>query len=111
MKLCVIIILVVVMKIIINDTTYYLENCKRFKDRLLGNMFRKKIKNLLFEKCNSIHTFFMIKSIDVLFLDKDNKILKTISNLKPWKIVICKRAYKVIELPSHTIKGKIKILD
>lgn len=100
------------MKLIIDKKEYKLKNCIKFKDRLFGLMFKKNINEyLLFEKCNSIHTFFMFDNIDVLFLDKNNKILKQVYNLKPWKICSCKNAYKVIELPKNTIKSVIKIVD
>ena len=39
--------------------------CTKFKDRLIGNMFKKNIQDMCFPKCNSIHTFFMFKPIDV----------------------------------------------
>ena len=32
-------------------------------------------KALLFNHCNSIHTFFMKSNIDVILCNKDNKIL------------------------------------
>lgn len=99
------------MKLIINNENINLIECKSFKNRLLGNMFKKEIKYLLFDKCHSIHTFFMLDEIDVIFLDKNNKIIKTVSNLKPWKICTCKNGYKVIELPKNTLNSKLKIVD
>lgn len=100
-----------IMLIVVDNKKFHLKNCKSFKNRLCGNMFKKNIENLLFEKCNSIHTFFMLKNIDVIFLDENNNILKSIPNLEPWKIVICKKAKKVIELPPNTISNKIKIVE
>lgn len=99
------------MIVIIDNNEYHLKKCIKFKDRLIGNMFKYDIQNLLFEKCNSIHTFFMKDKIDVIFLDKNNNILRTISNLKSWKIITCKKAYKVIELPKNTLGKKIKIVE
>ena len=55
------------MKFIYNNKEIELINCKSFYTRLMGNMFKKNIsKALLFEKCNSIHTFFMREKIDVI---------------------------------------------
>ncbi len=100
------------MKIIIDKNEFEIKNCIRFKDRFLGLMFKKNINEyLLFENCNSIHTFFMFDEIDVLFLDDKNNIIKKINNLKPWRICICKNSKKVIELPKNTLKSKIKIVD
>ena len=100
------------MKLIINEKEYNLKNCIKFRNRFLGLMFKKNINEyLLFENCNSIHTFFMFENIDIIFLDKNNKILKKLIDVKPWKILICKKAKKVIELPKNTLKSKIKIVE
>ena len=77
------------MKLIYNNKSIDIKDCNTFFSRLKGFMFDKKIETaLLFNKCNSIHTFFMKQNIDVIMCDKDNKIIW------PKKIV-----YKTIELP------------
>lgn len=63
------------------------KNCVKFKDRLIGNMFHKNITDMCFPKCNSIHTFFMFKPIDVYMTDKNNKILYIYKSLKPYRII------------------------
>lgn len=72
-------------------------------------MFCKNIdKALLFNKCNSIHTFFMYKNIDVIMCNKDNRILYYFNNLKKNKIILPKKGvYKVYETPSNFFKIKI----
>lgn len=80
---------------------YKIIECKKFKDRLLGLMFKKNISyGLLFNNCNSVHTFFMKEKIDIIFFDKNNTIIKRYNNIKPWKMLICKNAKYVIEIPS-----------
>ena len=62
---------------------------KSFKDRLIGLMFAKSLgeyNGLLISPCRSIHTFFMRMSIDVIFLDKNYKIIKIIRRMKPWRV-------------------------
>lgn len=81
--------------------------CKSFFKRLMGFMFKKKTIDygLLFDKCSSIHTFFMFQKIDVILLDKDNNIIKTYEALKPNRIILPKKnVKKVLELPINTIK-------
>ena len=77
--------------------------------RMRGLLGRKDLLDgeaLVLEPGNSIHTFFMNFSIDVLFVDKKNKIIKVIENLKPWRLTyIYWRSYLVIELPPKTIKS------
>jgi len=43
-------------------------------------------ESLLIEPCNSIHTFFMKFNIDVLFLDKNNRVVKVFRDMPPWRI-------------------------
>ena len=76
-----------------------------FKTKLLGLMFKKNINyGLLIINCKSIHTFFMKENIDVILLDKNNKILKINKNIKPNKIIIfkTKKRTNILELPNNS---------
>ena len=76
-----------------------------FKDKLFGLMNKKNIDyGLLIKNCKSIHTFFMLEPIDVLLLDKDNKILSIKRNVTPNKIVIFsnKKRTNILELNSNS---------
>lgn len=80
---------------------YNIIYCETFFRRFMGLMFKKNIRyGLLFKNCNSIHTFFMKENIDVIFLDKKNNIIKRHYSVKPWNILICKKASSVLEIPS-----------
>lgn len=85
------------------------ENAKiarSFFARLLGLMFRKSIapdEALIFYHAPSIHMFFMRFVIDVVFLDKNMRVIKIVKNLKPWRITNCFGAYATIELSANTI--------
>lgn len=71
-----------------------------FLKRLMGYMFRKQphYEVLMIKPCNSIHTFFMRFSIDVLFINKHMEVIKKVENLKPGKIIMpIKEAFAVIE--------------
>ena len=91
------------------------KECKTFITRLKGFMFQKNIKTFLyFNKCNSIHTFFMKENIDVILCDKNNTILYYYKNLPPNKIILPKKGVsKVYELPTNYFnfkeKEKVKI--
>ena len=100
----------------IDKITIY--EAKSFKDRLFGLMFKKNINYcLLFNKCNSIHTFFMKENIDVVMTDKNNKILYIKKNMKKNRIILPKKGvYKTYEFPANFIKklninDKLKIRD
>lgn len=101
------------MKLIYDNKEIELIECVSFYSRLKGFMFKRNINNaLLFNNCNSIHTFFMKENIDVIMCDKDNNILYFYKDLKKNKIIFPKNnVYKVIETPSNyfNIKKNTKI--
>lgn len=55
--------------------------------------------------CESIHSFFMKFTIDVLFVDRKHKVRKVRERMAPWRIAACLPAHSVLELPEGTIKG------
>jgi hypothetical protein len=55
--------------------------------------------------CESVHTFFMRFSIDIVYLDRDLKVRKARSNVAPWRLSACLSAHSVIELASGTIQS------
>jgi len=99
------------MYIVIDNKKIPLKKADSFIKKTIGLMFRKKIDYALRLKCNGIHTFFMVESIDVILTDKNNNILHIYKNLKPNKIILPKKnVYYTYELPKNTIKSdKIKI--
>ena len=97
------------MKLIYGNKNIDIIDCNTFFSRLIGFMFKKNINNaLLFNKCNSIHTFFMKENIDVIMCDKNNTIIYYYNNLKKNKIILPKKkVYKTIELPVNYFEIKI----
>lgn len=85
---------------------------------ILARSFFKRLKGLLGYKLlgpkqgmillpsNSVHTFFMHFPIDILFVDKNNKVIMAISSLKPFSLTpICWRSKYIIELPAGVIQS------
>ena len=100
--------------IINNKKIIKLNIADNFFTRIKGLMFKKNIKQgLLINPCNSVHTFFMREKIDVLYIEKNGKIIDMIHQMKPNRIgKINFTARYVIELPSTTlVKNNIKIND
>lgn len=97
------------MKLIYNNDCIDMVECKNFFSRLRGFMFKKNISSaLLFNKCNSIHTFFMKENIDVIMCDKNNVILYYYNNLDRNKIILPrKNVSKTIELPVNFFDIKL----
>jgi len=103
------IMVIVNMKIMYNNKSIEVVECKSFFSRLKGFMFKTNINYaLLFNRCNSIHTFFMKENIDVIMCDKNNNILNYYNNFKKNKIILPKKnVYKTIELPVNYFNVKI----
>ncbi len=98
------------MKLIYNNKDISITNCNSFLSRLKGFMFQKNVdKALLFNNCNSIHTFFMKCNIDVIMCDKDNNIIYYYNNFKKNRIILPKKnVCKTIELPVNYFKIELK---
>ena len=78
-----------------------------FLDRLFGLIFKnlKKGHGFAMMDCNSIHTFWMRYKIDVVFLDKNNEIIKLYESFKQFRMTpLIKGACCVIEFPECTIR-------
>lgn len=71
---------------------------------LLGTAALPRGQALHIEPCSSIHTFFMAYAIDVLFLDRDGRVLRAIEALAPWRATLpVFGARAVLELPAGTL--------
>lgn len=84
-----------------------------FLERMRGLLFRPELNKdeaLLITPCNSVHTIGMGYPIDIVFLDKDWTIIKTVRHLKPWRSASCLRAAMVLEMSSGSI-DKIQLLN
>ncbi len=95
--------------------SFYARNPLR---RLTGMIFRRfvcgKFDALIFERCSSVHTCFMRYPLDLVFIDRENRVVSVHRRVRPWKLVFGgKGAITVIELPpgaidfSGTEKGDI----
>ena len=58
---------------------------------------------LIIAPCSSIHTFFMRFAIDVIFVARDGRVLKTCSAVERSRIAIRLGAFAAIELPVEAI--------
>ena len=63
---------------------------------------------LLFDKCNSIHTFFMFSNIDVILCNNDNIILYYYKNFAPNRVILPKKGVtRIYELPVNYFNVKV----
>lgn len=70
-------------------------------ERMRGLLGRKKLleqEALLIVPCSSVHTIGMGYEIDIVYLDSQGKVLKTVSRLKPLRFSFCSGAHYTLEL-------------
>jgi uncharacterized membrane protein (UPF0127 family) len=72
---------------------------------LLGRKGLDAGEGLWIIPCESVHTFFMQFSIDLVYLDRRNKIRKVRESVPPWRLSACLSAHSILELPSGTIRA------
>lgn len=80
--------------------------------RLRGLLARKPLEpaaaeGLLIEPCASVHTFWMRYSLDLVFLDRNSRVLDVCENVTPWSTRGVRGARKTLELAA----GSLKVLE
>ncbi|HHW02203.1 MAG TPA: DUF192 domain-containing protein [Thermoanaerobacterales bacterium] len=85
------------------------ETATNFTGRLVGLIFTTNFKTgmaLLIVPCSSVHTWFLRYAIDVVFLDRGNRILKVAQSIPPFRIgPVVRGAAKVLELPAGVCRA------
>lgn len=80
---------------------------RSFWKRFVGLMFRKSLPEgfgIWIEPCKSVHTMWMLISIDIHFLDSNNSVIEIKKNVRPWRVVLApKNTKSVLEIGSGTI--------
>lgn len=72
---------------------------------LLGKECLEDGQGLLFKSCMSLHTFFMTFPIDVIYADRNGRVIKVAQGVRPFKLISAPmRAYYAIELPEGVIR-------
>lgn len=79
-----------------------------FVDRVFGFLNRKHIdleEALWLPRCASIHTMGMREAIDVLFLDREDRVVRVLCNVPSNRLaVFCRGATSVIELGAGALQ-------
>ena len=80
---------------------------------LIGRKGFREYNGMLLKNANAIHTFFVRFPIDVVFLDRDFKVLKIVEKLSPFRFSpIVWKAKHILELPQNSIKShSLKVGD
>jgi uncharacterized membrane protein (UPF0127 family) len=73
-----------------------------FRARLLGlaHLPRERAGlGLLIPRCACVHTFGMRFALDLVFLDRDGRVLAVRRGVPPRRVGLCRGAHAVLELP------------
>ena len=67
---------------------------------LLGRDGLEQGGGLWISPCESVHTYFMRVPIDLVYLDRKNRIRKVRHSVGAWRLSACFSAHSILELPA-----------
>lgn len=94
-------------KVIVSDVSM----ADNFWTRFSGYMCRKEphVPGILFEPANAMQTTFMYFELDIVFISKDNRVIKILRNVKPWRHTwFYAKTRKVLEVPAGKLPSDLK---
>jgi uncharacterized membrane protein (UPF0127 family) len=71
---------------------------------LLGRRNLSSGEGILLVPGGSIHTFFMRFAIDVVFLDRENRVVGVRPVVRPWRMAFARGARKTLELAAGEVQ-------
>ncbi len=74
---------------------------ERFIDRLRGLLGRESLTGrygLWISPCSAVHTFGMRGPVDLVFVDRQGRILRVDSGVRPWRMRRCGGSHGVLEM-------------
>jgi uncharacterized membrane protein (UPF0127 family) len=70
---------------------------------LLGRKGLSAGEGLWIVPCEAVHTFGMRFPIDLVYIDREKRVRKVRSSVRPWRMSACLAAHSILELPSGTV--------
>ncbi len=86
----------------------HLHVCRTASERIRGLLGRNSVgpaEGMWFPRCRLIHTFGMKFPIDLVYLDEQLVVRKTVEGLRPARLSACLGAESVIELASGAARA------
>jgi uncharacterized membrane protein (UPF0127 family) len=88
---------------------------KSLWSRFWGLMGRRPLRpreGILIDPCSSVHTMFMRFPIDLVFLDGEDRVIKTVAALKPYRIAVGRGSRRVLEIEAGGVdRAGIRVGD
>ena len=61
-------------------------------------------EGIVIDPCSSVHMFFMRFALDVVYVDREGRVVKTVAGLRPFRLSVGgRKAHQTIELAVGTI--------
>jgi len=76
--------------------------CETFLERARGVTLRRARQASPVVKivpCAGVHTLGLRAPIDVVFTDRQGRVLRCVHELRPWRAAVCARAFVAWEMP------------
>ena len=92
------------------DVATEVTSARTMYQRMRGLMGAKELSPgsaLWFPRCNWIHTLFVRFPLDIIYLDKNLKVVDIQHSLKPWRLPAPRwRAYSVLEMRGGSLASQ-----
>jgi uncharacterized membrane protein (UPF0127 family) len=72
---------------------------------LLGRRSMPANEAIILRPASSIHTLFMRFALDVIYLDREDTVVKVVPDLVPWRFSAASGGHTVIEMAAGATKG------
>ncbi len=89
--------------VVLADAAHSADTSEQRRTGLLKHTHLDPGDGLWIVPCESVHSFFMKFTIDVLYLDRQYRVKKIRPEMVPWRASACLTAHSVLELPAGTI--------
>jgi len=73
---------------------------------LLGRDGLSPSSAMVLSPCFAVHTAFMRFAIDVVFVDRDGRAVRIVSDLAPWRMAMAFGARAAIECPAGELRAR-----
>ena len=92
-------------EVILDDVTVARTGWARTRG-LLGRRGLAPECGLALPGCAAIHTWFMRFPIDVIFADREGRVLRRVERLRPWRFALCPGGRTVIEMAAGRLADR-----
>ncbi len=89
--------------VVLADAAHSADTSEQRRTGLLKHTHLDPGDGLWIVPCESVHSFFMKFTIDVLYLDRQYRVKKIRPEMVPWRASARLTAHSVLELPAGTI--------